>query len=94
MVSSLNANSNVNAVQLFSAANAFKSSMTSPIKPTGAPIPEVGEGIDINDDSLLKTKDIQEIRNYAKMMGEENLSEDDIKYGLSYGRSVIVEYSA
>ena len=30
----------------------------------------------------------------VKLAGEENLSDDDIKYGLSYGRSVIVEYMA
>ena len=63
-------NSNVNAVQLLNAVNAFKNTASTPVQPQ-------------------KTEP-----EYAQMMGEANLSEEDIKYGLSYGRSVIVEYSA
>ena len=36
--------------------------------------------------------DIEDIQKYAKYMGE-NLSIDDINYGLMYGRSVITDYS-
>jgi hypothetical protein len=66
--------------------------MTSPAKHVQK-IPEIGEGTEIND-FILNEKDIKEIKKYAQMAGEENLSDDDIKYGLSYGRSVIIEYSA
>ena len=92
MTSPISSSTNLNSVQLFSAVNAFKSSMTSPIKPQASEI-EVSEGTNLDDDFILKTKDVEDIRKYANMMGE-NLNEDDIKYGLSYGRSVIVEYSA
>ena len=36
---------------------------------------------------------VEEIRQYATLMGE-NLSIDDINYGLMYGRSVIADFSA
>lgn len=35
---------------------------------------------------------VEDIQKYANMMGEE-LSIDDINYGLMYGRSVIADYS-
>ena len=50
--------------------------------------PNIGLIGDINNYSA------SEIRKFAQMAGEENLTEEDIKYGLSYGRSVIVEYLA
>ena len=84
--------SNVNAVQLLNAMNAFKQS-AAPVQKQDLE-PEVSSGVNIEDDSLLKSQNIDEIKKYAQMMGEANLSEEDIKYGLSYGRSVIVEYSA
>ena len=37
--------------------------------------------------------DVQEIQKYASYMGE-NLSIDDINYGLMYGRSVIADFIA
>ncbi len=36
---------------------------------------------------------VEEIQKYASFVGE-NLSLDDINYGLTYGRSVIADYSA
>lgn len=36
---------------------------------------------------------VKEIQQYAQLMGE-NLSIDDINYGLMYGRSVIADFSA
>ena len=36
--------------------------------------------------------DVQDVQKYAKYMGE-NLSIDDINYGLMYGRSIIADYS-
>ena len=37
--------------------------------------------------------DVEEIQKYASIMGEE-LSIEDINYGLKYGRSVIADYNA
>lgn len=37
--------------------------------------------------------DVEDIQKYANYMGE-NLSIDDINYGLRYGRSVIADYLA
>ena len=91
--------SNVSAIQLLNAANAFKNNrVSSPIEPSMARIPETSDGTDLNDDnSILKSQNVEKKKKYAKMVqeaGENDLTEEDIKYGLSYGRSVIVEYLA
>ena len=85
--------SNVSAIQLLNASQAFKNA-SRPISQEPKIMPEVSDGIDINDNSILKSQNLDEIKEYAKLAGEENLTDDDIKYGLSYGRSVIVEYMA
>lgn len=80
--------SNINPVQMLNALNAFKdSNKTEDVK-----IPEISDGIDINDSSVLKNQNTEEIRQFAKIAGEQNLSDDDIQYGLTYGRSVIADY--
>lgn len=98
MLGSINSHSNVSAIQLLNAANAFKNTKaTNPYETAQKQEPQVSDGIDINDDSILKSQNIDEIKKYAKMVqeaGDNDLTEDDIKYGLSYGRSVIVEYMA
>ena len=81
-------NSNINPVQIFSALNAFKP-IQNPIENI---IPETSDGININDDNLLQSQNLEEIMQVAKTSGEENLSSEDIKYGLTYGRSVIADY--
>lgn len=83
--------SNINAIQMFTAANAFKSNMSNPISQIREP--ETSDGLEVNDNKLLQDKDLADIKKYAKMV-DENISDDDIKYGLSYGRSVIAEYLA
>lgn len=94
MLGSVNT-SNVSAIQLLNAANAFKNNRVSvPIEEVSNNIPQFSDGIEINDNSILKSQNIDEIKKYAQMAGENDLTEDDIKYGLSYGRSVIVEYLA
>lgn len=80
---------NINPVQIFNAANAFKAAEKIQEKQN---IEEVSDGININDNSILKNQDTNEIRQFAKVVGEENLSDDDIQYGLTYGRSVIADY--
>ena len=87
--------SKVSAIQLFNAANALKNTkVQTPIEQQQIKEPQTSNGTDINDDSILKSQNVEEIKKFAQMAGENDLSEDDIKYGLSYGRSVIVEYLA
>ena len=83
--------SNVSLIQRYNAANAFKNSAVS--KPQFEE-PITTDGIQINDNDILKSQNIEEIKKFAELAGENNLTEEDIKYGLSYGRSVIVEYLA
>ena len=56
---------------------------------------ETSNGINLADnDNLLQKINLKDIKNYAQQAGEMNLSDDDIKYGLTYGRSVIADYTA
>lgn len=82
---------NINPIQMHSALSAFKSSET---KPQEQIFPDVSDGIDIGNDEILNNRNIDEIKEFAKTAGEENLSEEDIKYGITYGRSVIADYIA
>lgn len=79
---------NINPVQMFSAINAFKTSG----QVQENQIPDISDGIDINDNNILKNQDTEEIKKFAQSAGEENLSNEDIQYGLTYGRSVIADY--
>lgn len=80
--------SNINPVQMLNAFNAFKASENV----QDNKIPETSDGIDINDNNILKNQNTDEIRQFAKIVGEENLTNEDIQYGLTYGRSVIADY--
>lgn len=81
--------SNINPIQMFNAVNAFK---TSEKILDSNDIQDVSDGIDINDTSILDTQNLEEIKEVAKVAGEEELSNEDIQYGLTYGRSVIADY--
>ena len=81
-----------NSVQQFSALSAFKSARTLP-KKEEAEAKEVSGGTESNNaKTLLERIDVNEVRECAKTVGEFNISDDDIKYGLLYGRSVIAEF--
>lgn len=81
----------VSQIQMLNALNAFKADTIQ--KPSSELMPEVPEGINLIDNNdILKNLDLAEVKQFAKTAGEENLSEDDIKYGLTYGRSVIADY--
>lgn len=80
--------SGINPVQMFNAVNAFKATETK----TDNKILEPSDGIDINDNSFLQEQNVDEIKQFAKNAGEENLTNDDIRYGITYGRSVIADY--
>ncbi len=84
---------NVNPIKLFNAVNAFKT-VTNLSKAQEIQMPETSSGININDKSILDNQNLDEIKNFAQIAGEENLTNEDIQYGLTYGRSVIADYIA
>ena len=82
-----------NSVQQFSALNAFKSNKN--LKPAEEPqeAPSVLSGTKTSSaPSLLDRIDVNDVRKFASYVGEFNISDDDIKYGMLYGRSVIAEW--
>ncbi len=80
-----------NSVQQFSALNAFKSNQN--VSKSDTEQAEVSKGINTTSaKTLLDRIDVNEVRECAKTVGEFNISDDDIKYGLLYGRSVIAEF--
>ena len=64
--------SNVSAIQLLNAANAFKNNrVSSPIEPSMARIPETSDGTDLNDDnSILKSQNVDEIKREKGLFGK------------------------
>jgi len=81
---------NINPIQMLNALSAFKAA--DQVQDTSK-IPETSDGIDINDNNILKNQNTDEIRQFAQIAGEDNLSNEDIQYGLTYGRSVIADYA-
>lgn len=79
-----------NPIKMLNAVNAFKG---AEVRPSEQLMPETSNGIDIEND-ILKTQNLEEIKQVAKTLGEENISDEDIKYGVTYGRSVIADYIA
>ncbi len=87
MVSSIN--SGISPIQLLNATNAFKAIDKKPEELQE----EISEGVNLNDNNNLLTEiDAKDVRKYASMMGENSISDDDIKYGLTYGRSIIADW--
>jgi len=87
MVSSIT--SAVSPIQLLNATNAFKAVNKKPEEMQE----ELSEGVNLNDNNSLLTEiDAKDVRKYASMMGESSISDDDIKYGLTYGRSIIADW--
>ena len=93
MLSSVGQNNNV---QRFSAVNALRSEASRLNKPAeekqNCAIEETSLGIKSAPKGLLERVDVADIRRCAEFVGEFNISDDDIKYGLMYGRSVIAEF--
>ncbi len=83
-----------NQIQAFSALNAFKAERETFNGSRKNIEDNTSSGVALNDnDIILKEQNIEEIKKFARFAGEENLTDEDIKYGLIYGRSVIAEYS-
>lgn len=82
-----------NQIQAFTAANAFKASQDALKNEKRRVEDNTPSGVNLTDNNtLLKDCDVDEIREFAKIAGENNLTDEDIKYGLTYGRSVIADY--
>lgn len=91
MINSINPN--ISSIQFFNATNAFKN--ISNIKPVEAPIqtePMQEEKTFVNDNDILSSINVDEIKQYGAKIGENDINEDDIKYGLTYGRSVLADW--
>ena len=96
-ISSININP-VSKINLNSANRAFKASMdTNKTNSEDFKQEDIAllneQEVQQNLDKQGRKIDVEEIQKYASQMGE-NLSIDDINYGLMYGRSVIADYSA
>ena len=83
---------NVNSVQQFSAVNAFRTNKN--LKPAEElqEKPEASGTKTSSTPSLLEKIDVNEIRKCAEYVGEYDITDEDIKYGMLYGRSVIAEW--
>lgn len=71
---------------LKSAQNVQKTTQTETIN-------QKDDDIKLAQDNIFKGVDIDDIKKSAREIGEE-ITEEDIKYGLTYGRSVLADYSA
>lgn len=82
-----------NSIQTFSAINAFRSNkVAKPEQEVNNITEETSSGTKAAPKSLLEKVDTADIRKCAEYVGEYNITDEDIKYGLIYGRSVIAEY--
>ena len=85
-----------NNVQRFSAVNALRSEASrlnkSAENEQNSVIDKTSDGTKSAPKSLLERVDVADIRKCAEFVGEFNITDEDIKYGLMYGRSVIAEY--
>ena len=93
MLSSVGQNNNV---QRFSAVNALRTEAGRLNKQAETEqdsiIENTSNGTKSAPKGLLERVDVADIRKCAEFVGEFNISDDDIKYGLMYGRSVIAEF--
>lgn len=83
-----------NQVHAFTAENAFRVAQQALEQGQKQQQDNTPSGVDLKDnDVILRHQNINEIKDIAKSVGETNLSDEDIKYGLTYGRSVIADFS-
>lgn len=92
-IQSVQNNQGVNLLNYISAKNAFQNINTNK-KDDNSEINQNKEVQNTFDDKNMVSKiNTQEVKSYASQMNE-NLTDDDIRYGLVYGRSVIADYIA
>lgn len=96
MISSIN--SNISSLQLLRAQSAFNQAKHSP-KEQELPVEQeqiIEEISAINPSStveIMQEKVINEIRNDLMSINND-ITDEDIRYGLTFGRSVLIDYSA
>jgi len=84
-----------NTLQSFTAINTFRNTNRKPEAEQAPQIEESSKGIELQEsESLLDKINVAELRKCATAVGEYNITDEDIKYGLTYGRSVIAEFIA
>lgn len=94
----------ISSLQLLRASNAFKASKIKNNNEEDIDqqldVPQQAEEVSLKSDFVTESKfnnfnpdSMSEIKNLAQKM-DEDLTEDDIKYGMMYGRSVLVDYTA
>jgi len=89
----LSAIGQTSALQNLTALRAFRSSEPKKEEQVQPNIPESREEVNTEEvNNLLSKIDVRELRECATKVGEYNITDEDIKYGLMYGRSVIAAY--
>ena len=92
-IQSLQNNQEINLLQYIKAKNAFQNINTDKKNNTNDINQNKKVENTFDDKNMVSKIDTQEVKNYASQMNE-TLTDDDIKYGLVYGRSVIADYIA
>ncbi len=92
-IQSIQNNQGVNLLQYLNAKNAFQDINTE--KKNNDEDINLNKKVEntFDDKNMVSKINTQEVKNYATQMNE-TLTDDDIKYGLVYGRSVIADYIA
>lgn len=91
-IQSVQNNQGVNLLQYISAKNAFQNINTEKKNNDDINLNKKVENT-FDDKNMVSKINTQEVKSYASQMNE-TLTDDDIKYGLVYGRSVIADYIA
>lgn len=87
----INSAKSINFINSFNAKNAFSAKETN----NEQKMPEKEDlGLGHVNNSILNRIDIGDVQKYATALGEKNLSEDELKYGLIFGRSVLMSVQA
>ena len=92
-IQSVQNNQGVNLLQYLNAKNAFQNINTE--KKNNDDDINLNKKVEntFDDKNMVSKINTQEVKNYATQINE-TLTDDDIKYGLVYGRSVIADYIA
>lgn len=94
-IQSVQNNQGVNLLQYLNAKNAFQNINTEKKNNDDDDDINLNKKVEntFDDKNMVSKINTQEVKNYATQMNE-TLTDDDIKYGLVYGRSVIADYIA
>lgn len=87
----INSAKSLNFINSFNAKNAF--SAKEKVEETKVEEKE-DLGLGHVNNSILNKIDVADVQKYATSLGEKILSEDELKYGLIFGRSVLMSVLA